>query len=248
MQDAEANKKAGCAFLILIIIFVFMFKDCSGDHDNAAIAKVQATQEIQNSSDVKTAPYRGGVAVLDGSAGYWVFNDTVYATNGVAKIKSPSIRYAPLAIDQRDIELAIENYQKDGTINTNEVGQVIDAKIDKLAKISETTLNDKRAVNFYFGEDDRFCSVAATFEHLKANKGHIRTDGTNPEFSVSCDWDGGYFIIYQEWDNLAELHFSITEPAQGNLQFDAELIEDGDKGRILKVNAKDIVFDISKLK
>lgn len=247
MQDAEANKKAGCAFLILVIIFVFMFKDCSGDHDNAAIAKVQATQEIQNSSDVKTAPYRGGVAVLDGSAGYWVFNDVVYATNGTAKIKSPSIGYAPPAIDQQAIEDAVAIYLKDGTINTETIGETVTANIVELKSLSKTTLNNKNAMNFIFGENSRFCSVSATVEHLKKTEGHLlNNENNNPEFDMDCNWDGGQFFISSNWKTYAKLDFIEKESQQFDIHLDAELIEIGEKGRILKVSVKDIPFDLSK--
>lgn len=250
MQDAQSNKKMGCWFVIGIIIIAVFLTDFSDKNDSHAVSLVQSTQTEPAAHKLRTAPFRGGVAVIaNGTAGYWVFNDVVYATNGVAKGWSPDIKYSLPAIDQASIEEAITAYEKDGTVNNDQIGEILNANLNNLLLFSKASMNNKKALSFYLGKDDNnYCDVSSTFDYLKKFQGEIYTDHGDPEFNVTCSWDGGSFILHESWETFAKLIFIESQNAEMNLNMTAELIETGNKGRVLKVTATNIPFDISKAK
>lgn len=77
-----------------------------------------------------------------------------------------------------------------------------DYTLNHWVKTSETTLNDKRAFNYYLGSgDNQFCDVTFTIDLIAQSPGATKTGVTfvseknnNIELDVSCSWLGEYFV------------------------------------------------------
>jgi hypothetical protein len=219
-------------------------------NDSLAIRLVLETQKDQRAKKSITAPYRGGVAVLsENSASYWVYKNIVYSVNGIASNWSPSISYAPPAIEHNDIIKAIEAYHRNGKINSKPISTKVDAEITKLIGFSSTTLANKKAYSFYLGSDDKnYCDVAVTADLITKNKGIIKSNENKNEFSVTCNWNGGYFILLDgDTTNVIFTMKPNKDGAEATFTLIGAFVENGKEGRILNVSTKnEIPFDGSK--
>ncbi|MCS6125741.1 hypothetical protein G3485_03415 [Shewanella baltica] len=86
----------------------------------------------------------------------------------------------------------------------------LNANLDRLTLMSEITLAGKPAVVFYLGSDveENYCSISATKDYvLNANGQLLNIKRDQPEFDVSCNWDGEYYVLSSNHITRAEVVF-----------------------------------------
>jgi RNA polymerase subunit RPABC4/transcription elongation factor Spt4 len=113
------------------------------------------------------------------------------------------------------------------------VAAIPDISLSKNLSQSETNFTGKPATTFYFGgEAENHCSVTSTHDLFKSNMGTLSNmRGNQPEFDVSCDWDGNHYVISSNHDTFAKATFYGKKDVPNTLfaNIDAKLATiDGD--------------------
>ncbi|WBA86537.1 hypothetical protein [Endozoicomonas sp. GU-1] len=104
----ETKKAVGMIFFGLVLaLFGYGLKVDS--FEGPGLQAVLATIPEGDAHSWETGQFNDGVAVvINGSAGYWVKDGTAYAVNGVAKMLSSDIDYAPQGVSWLNIEEAVQ--------------------------------------------------------------------------------------------------------------------------------------------
>ena len=106
----DMGRKQAAKFLIGALAMVGIGYNLNLDKvEGPALSAVLETIPQGQAHTWETGQLNDGVAVVvNGTAGYWVKDGTVYATNGIAKNWSSGIEYSPAEISQSNVEAAVQ--------------------------------------------------------------------------------------------------------------------------------------------